>query len=101
MHLRELSKSVANDAFQIECVSRFKERCGRYRAGGSYGVSGACRMLDRDTELAAKFRREVAAGSDSIAVIEALVSPEMAKKIGVCRFETVEYLTKRGFPPFY
>jgi hypothetical protein len=58
-------------------------------------------VLDRDAELAAKFRREVAAGSDSIAVMEALVSPEMAKKIDLCRFETAEYLTKRGFPPFH
>ena len=58
-------------------------------------------MLDQDAERAAKFRREVAAGSDSIAVMEALVSPEMAKKIDVCRFETAEYLTKRGFPPFH
>lgn len=58
-------------------------------------------VLDRDTERAEKFRREVGTGADSIAVLESLVAPEMAKKIDVCRFETAEYLTKRGFPPFH
>ncbi len=38
---------------------------------------------------------------DSIAMMESLVAPEMAKKIDICRFETAEYLTKRGFPPFH
>jgi len=55
-------------------------------------------VLDRDA--AEKFR-EVASGADSIAVLESLVAPEMAKKIDICRFETAEYLTKRGFPPFH
>ena len=58
-------------------------------------------VLDRDAGRAHKFRYEVAAGSDSIAVLESLVSPEMAKQIDICRFETAEYLTKRGFPPFH
>jgi hypothetical protein len=58
-------------------------------------------ILDRDPEKAAKFRREVTSGSDSIAVIESLVSPDMAKQIDICRFDTAEYLTKRGFPPFH
>jgi hypothetical protein len=58
-------------------------------------------ILDRDAEKAAKFRREVTSGSDSIAVIESLVSPDMAEKLDICRFETAEYLTKRGFPPFH
>jgi hypothetical protein len=58
-------------------------------------------VLDRDAARAAKFRHEVVTGSDSIAVLESLVSPEMAKKIDICRFETAEYLTKRGFPPFH
>lgn len=58
-------------------------------------------VLDRDTDKAAKFRREVGTGSDSIAVLESLVTPEMAKQIDICRFETAEYLTKRGFPPFH
>ena len=53
------------------------------------------------TPTGEKFRREVASGSDSIAVLELLVTPEMAKKIDICRFETAEYLTKRGFPPFH
>ena len=58
-------------------------------------------VLDRDAARGEKFRREVASGSDSIAVMESLVAPEMAKKIDICRFETAEYLTKRGFPPFH
>jgi hypothetical protein len=58
-------------------------------------------VLDKDTARAEKFRREVASGADSIAALESLVAPEMAKKIDVCRFETAEYLTKRGFPPFH
>jgi hypothetical protein len=58
-------------------------------------------ILDRDSEKAAKFRREVKSGADSIAVIESLVSPDMAEKIDICRFDTAEYLTKRGFPPFH
>ena len=58
-------------------------------------------VLDKDKARAEKFRREVTAGADSIAVLESLVAPEMAKKIDICRFETAEYLTKRGFPPFH
>ena len=58
-------------------------------------------VLDRDAARGEKFRREVASGSDSIAVMESLVAPELAKKIDICRFETAEYLTKRGFPPFH
>ena len=58
-------------------------------------------VLDRDAARGEKFRREVASGADSIAVLESLVAPEMAKKIDICRFETAEYLTKRGFPPFH
>jgi hypothetical protein len=58
-------------------------------------------VLDRDAARAAKFRHEVATGSDSIAVMESLVPPEMARKIDICRFETAEYLTKRGFPPYH
>jgi hypothetical protein len=58
-------------------------------------------VLDRDAIRGEKFRREVASGADSIAMLESLVAPEMAKKIDICRFETAEYLTKRGFPPFH
>ena len=58
-------------------------------------------VLDRDPEKSAKFRREVSSGSDSIAVLESLVSAEMREKIDICRFEAAEYLTKRGFPPFH
>jgi hypothetical protein len=58
-------------------------------------------VLDRDAARGEKFRREVASGSDSIAVLESLVAPEMARQIDICRFETAEYLTRRGFPPFH
>jgi hypothetical protein len=58
-------------------------------------------VLDKDAARAEKFRREVASGADSIAVLESLVAPETAKKIDICRFETAEYLTKRGFAPFH
>ena len=58
-------------------------------------------VIDRDTDKGAKFRREITSGSDSIAVLETLVSLEMREKIDICRFETAEYLTKRGFPPFH
>jgi hypothetical protein len=77
----------------------------------SMPVYGACEfivvkqqidtILDRDAERAAKFRREVISGSDSIAVLESLVTPEMRERIDRCRFDTTEYLTKRGFPPFH
>jgi len=56
-------------------------------------------VLDQDKEKGAQFRRAVAEGSDSIAVIERLVSAEMREKIDVCRFHVAEYLTKRGYPP--
>jgi hypothetical protein len=56
-------------------------------------------VLDRDAERGAKFRSEVVSGADSIAAMEALVSPEMRDKIDICRFDMTEYLTKRGFPP--
>jgi len=79
-------------------------------ASGSSG-HGACEfsavkqqiddILDHDVERGMKFRREVASGSDSIAMIEALVTPDMQKKVDICRFEAAEYLTKRGFPPFH
>lgn len=56
-------------------------------------------LLDRDAEKGAKFRYEVKTGADSIAALEALMTADMQKKIDICRFETAEYLTKRGFPP--
>jgi hypothetical protein len=58
-------------------------------------------VLDRDHERGARFRREVASGSDSIAAMEALVSAEMREKIDTCRYDVAEYLTRRGFPPFH
>ena len=56
-------------------------------------------VLDKDARLGAEFRAQVKDGSDSIAVIESLVSAEMREKVDVCRFYVAEYLTKRGFPP--
>jgi hypothetical protein len=49
--------------------------------------------------LGAEFHAQVKDGSDSVAVIESLVSAEMREKVDVCRFYVAEYLTKRGFPP--
>ena len=56
-------------------------------------------VLDRDARLGAEFRAQVKDGSNSVAVIESLVSAEMREKVDVCRFYVAEYLTKRGFPP--
>ena len=56
-------------------------------------------ILDQDKEKGARFRREVADGSDSIEVLNRLVSAQMREKIDVCRFYAAEYLAKRGFPP--
>ena len=56
-------------------------------------------VLDKDARLGAEFRKEVKEGSDSIAVLERLVSKQMQEKIDICRFHVAEYLTKRGFPP--
>jgi hypothetical protein len=56
-------------------------------------------VLDKDARLGAEFRAQVKDGSDSVAVIETLVSAEMREKVDVCRFYVAEYLTKRGFPP--
>jgi hypothetical protein len=56
-------------------------------------------ILDKDKEKGDRFRREVAAGSDSLAVLERLVSEDMREKIDVCRFFAAEYLAKRGYPP--
>jgi len=58
-------------------------------------------VLDKDAARGEKFRREVSTGSDSIAMMESLVPANIAKELDVCRFETAEYLTKRGFPPFH
>ena len=58
-------------------------------------------VLDKDAARGEKFRREVSTGSDSIATMETLVPAAIAKQLDVCRFETAEYLTKRGFPPFH
>jgi hypothetical protein len=56
-------------------------------------------VLDKEARLGAEFRAQVKDGSDSVAVIESLVSAEMREKVDICRFYVAEYLTKRGFPP--
>jgi hypothetical protein len=43
-------------------------------------------VLDRDARLGAEFRAQVKDGSDSVAVIESLVSAEMREKVDICRF---------------
>lgn len=56
-------------------------------------------ILDHDKEKAARFRRDVAAGYDSLKIVTDLASPDMREKIDICRFFAAEYLAKRGFPP--
>jgi hypothetical protein len=77
--------------------------CGAARAACDFpSVKQAIdTILDRDAEKGAKFRAEVKSGSDSIAMIEKLVSSDMQEKVDICRYEVSEYLTKRGFPPFH
>jgi hypothetical protein len=53
-------------------------------------------VLEREAE---KFRREVRSGTDSLEVVNSLVTAPMREKIDICRFEASEYLAKRGFPP--
>jgi hypothetical protein len=43
-------------------------------------------VLDKDARLGAEFRAQVKDGSDSVAVIESLVSAEMREKVDICRF---------------
>ena len=56
-------------------------------------------ILDHDKERAARFRRDVAAGYDSLKIVTDLTAPDMREKIDICRFFAAEYLAKRGFPP--
>jgi hypothetical protein len=56
-------------------------------------------VLDHDPEKAARFRREVASGWDSLELVARLLSSEMREKIEICRVEAAQYLSKRGFPP--
>jgi hypothetical protein len=56
-------------------------------------------VLDRDKDKAARFHHEIGDGSDSLTVMESLVSPAMQDMIDTCRFQASEYLAKRGFPP--
>jgi len=56
-------------------------------------------VIERDPVRAAKFRKEVAEGSDSIKVLTDLARKDLHAMIDICRFDVAEYLTKRGFPP--
>lgn len=56
-------------------------------------------ILDKDAKRGAQFRKEVAEGSDSLAVIDRMVSEEIRKLLDTCRFDAAEYLARRGFPP--
>ena len=56
-------------------------------------------VIERDPVRAAKFRKEVAEGSDSIKVLIDLARKDLHKMIDICRFDVAEYLAKRGFPP--
>ena len=56
-------------------------------------------VIERDPARAARFRKEVAEGSDSIKVLTDLARKDLHPMIDICRFDVAEYLTKRGFPP--
>ena len=56
-------------------------------------------VLLEDAEKSASFKKEMAAGADSLYVMEKLVPVAMREKLDACRFEAGEYLTKRGYPP--
>jgi hypothetical protein len=56
-------------------------------------------ILDRDVEKGAKFRREVASGSDSLVVLRSLLPVEVRDRIDVCHLDTAQYLSRRGFSP--
>jgi hypothetical protein len=42
-------------------------------------------IVDRDAARGAKFRSEVKSGADPIAMIEALVTPDMKVQVDICR----------------
>ncbi len=60
---------------------------------------GIDQILDRDKAKGEQFRRAIAEGSDSLAVVGSLVPAELREKLDACRFFAAEYLAKRGFPP--
>ena len=91
-----LSAAVAISALVLPCPSAHAEACSF--APVKQQIDN---VLDKDAAKGATFRKEVSEGADSITMVEKLVTPDMADKIDVCRFEAAEYLTKRGFPPFH
>lgn len=56
-------------------------------------------VLDIDKEKSAVFRKQMAAGYDSLDVLGKMLPADAREKVEQCRFEAGEYLTKRGFPP--
>ncbi|MFM9972426.1 MAG: hypothetical protein ACKVQK_28930 [Burkholderiales bacterium] len=56
-------------------------------------------VLDQDKEKSAAFRKQMAAGYDSLDVLGKMLPAPAREKVESCRFEAGEYLTKRGFPP--
>ena len=56
-------------------------------------------VLDQDKEKSASFRKQMAAGYDSLDVLGKMLPADAREKVEQCRFEAGEYLTKRGFPP--
>lgn len=56
-------------------------------------------VIDKDAAIGARFRKEFKEGSDPIAILETMFTPEMVKQMDECRFFAAEYLAKRGYPP--
>lgn len=57
------------------------------------------KVLELDPKLAARFREQVGAGDDPVKVLSDLVDREVREQIDACRWESAEYLTKKGFAP--
>lgn len=56
-------------------------------------------VIDKDAAKGAAFRKGFKEGLDPIHLLEQVFSEDLRKKMDICRFDTAEYLTKRGFPP--
>jgi hypothetical protein len=56
-------------------------------------------LLDDKLQSGQEYRKKVHEGWDSVKVLSDMSSLEMRQAIDVCRFEVIEYLTKKGFAP--
>ena len=58
-------------------------------------------VLSGDKDKAAEFRRLTKQGKDSYDVLLAMVGEAERKAIDACRFEAMEHLSDKGFPPLH